>query len=206
MPKFKARPASRLAALAGGNLFAEFTQLSVKHGSANLGQGFPSFGAPPFLTKSLEEVMHGDVYAEKGKPDNLHHQYSRPGGEPSFANMLAGRYGPLLGQELSMENVVTTIGAQEGIYTTMHAFCDPGDEANRAVSAVNCHTAACLPLLSTCSNLARTQVLVITPAFDATFKSANLLGLSLKGVSLKPNSATATSTSEYQLDIEGRCA
>jgi aspartate/methionine/tyrosine aminotransferase len=120
------------------------------------------------------QVMYGDVYAEVGKPENLHHQYSRPGGEPGFATMLAERYGKALGQELTMENVVTTIGAQEGIYTTMHAFCDPGDE-----------------------------VLVITPAFDATFKSAALLGLLLKGVSLKPDAGTAaTSSRDYKLDIE----
>ena len=46
-------------------------------------------------------------------------------------------------------------------------------------------------------------MLVITPAFDATFKSAALLGLELRGVSLRPPTAgVATSSHDYKLDLE----
>ena len=51
--------ATRMEALSGGNLFAEFSALAVKHSSANLGQGFPSFGAPPFLARCVRSVPAG---------------------------------------------------------------------------------------------------------------------------------------------------
>ena len=60
--------------------------------------------------------MDGDSFASVGKPLNLNQQYTRPGGEPSLVQELAKVYSPKFGRELDpMSEVVTTIGAQEGM-------------------------------------------------------------------------------------------
>ena len=78
----------RIASL--GNVFSEFTLLSNEHGSENLGQGFPSFGAPDFLTKGVEDLWGGDLYTTELARHTLAHQYTTPGCEPELAAVRAG--------------------------------------------------------------------------------------------------------------------
>ena len=168
-------PSDRMEALSGGNIFAQFSALSVKHGSVNLGQGFPSYGAPNFVSQALVETMAGDSFEAYGKPQNLNQQYTRPGGEPTLVQQLAKIYSCEFNREIDpMSEMITTIGAQEGIFTVMHAFTNPGDE-----------------------------VVIITPSFDAFFKSAAVMGLTLRGVSLKPGAQSDSevrSVSDWTID------
>jgi aspartate/methionine/tyrosine aminotransferase len=148
-------PAARCKkVLEGGNIFATFTALSNEHKAMNLGQGFPSFGAPPFLANALAEVCKGDAFSVNG-PLNLNNQYTKPGEEPTLALTLSKMYRERFQKDLNASNVCTFVGAQEGIFTTMATFCNPGDE-----------------------------MVIITPCFDAYFKSASVFGLDVKGVPL----------------------
>ena len=166
-------PAKRIENLVlDGNVFADFTALSNQHGAANLGQGFPSFGSPPFLAEVLSEVCNGDSFTDASvPPHDLNNQYTKPGEEPVLAQMLADRYSSPMCQQLVPGNICTTVGAQEGLYTTFASFCNEGDE-----------------------------IVTITPAFDSYFKSAAVLGITVKAVPLQYDS-TSRQAGDLTLDI-----
>ena len=170
------KPAARVATIMQeGNIFATFTALANEHEAVNLGQGFPSFGSPEFLTAKLTEICRGDVFSENG-PADLNNQYTKPGEEPTLANKLSTIYSNEFNRELDPSNICTTVGAQEGIYTTMAAFCNPGDE-----------------------------IVVMTPCFDAYFKTASVLGLRVKGVPLTQTSNLSSrhpTAGDYTLDLD----
>ena len=76
-----------------------------------------------------------------------------------------------MNQEINPSNICTSCGAQEALFTSMATFCDPGDE-----------------------------VVMVTPAFDSYFKSAGVLGLSVKTVTLeKAGSSCEDHANEYYL-------
>lgn len=47
----------------------EYIQLALEHKPLNLGQGFPDFAAPEYVTKALADIAKGD--------NLLLHQYTR---------------------------------------------------------------------------------------------------------------------------------
>ena len=167
------RPAKRLKAALAPNIFAQFTALANQHKAANLGQGFPSFGSPEFLQKAVEDAMDGDVFAATGAPKALGNQYTKPGGEPTLGQTIAKIYGPRFKRQLDpLKEIVTTIGAQEAIFTCLFSWTDPEDE-----------------------------VVLFTPCFDAAVKSASTLGVKLVGVNMKPTT-TATSSKDWIVNME----
>ncbi|KAF1332743.1 Kynurenine-oxoglutarate transaminase, partial [Globisporangium splendens] len=108
---------TRVAAI-GNNVFAEISLLAAQHGAVNLGQGFPSFHTPEFVKQAAIDAINGN-----------HNQYTRPGGQVDYVNVLAEMYSPLLKRELNpMKEIVTFNGAQEGIASIMAALLEPGDE------------------------------------------------------------------------------
>lgn len=155
-----------------GNIFADFTMLSNQYKAMNLGQGFPSFGSPPFLQKYVQEMANGDLYCETG-PINLNHQYSKPGEEILLSQVLVSKYSKKFNIPLNGSNICTTVGAQEGIFTALSTFCNTGDE-----------------------------IVVITPSFDAYFKTASLLGLKVSAVQLKCTSRHNIQANDYVLDYD----
>jgi aspartate/methionine/tyrosine aminotransferase len=157
-----------------GNVFADFTALSNQHGAANLGQGFPSFGSPKFLSEVLSEVCYGDTFVDEASvsPHNLNYQYTKPGEEPTLTKLLADRYSSAMGHKLEPSNICTTVGAQEGLYTTFASFCNEGDE-----------------------------IVTITPAFDSYFKSAAVLGITVKAVPLQYDITSQKKAGDLKLDI-----
>ena len=166
------KPIARVATLVqDGNIFADFTILANQHQAMNLGQGFPSFGSPPFLAKSLAQMSSGDSYCETG-PENFNNQYSKPGEEMLLSQILIKKYSTKFGIPLTASNICTTVGAQEGIFTALSTFCDLGDE-----------------------------IVVITPSFDAYFKTAAFLGLKVATVQLRaPNCHQKIQANDFKLD------
>ena len=111
------QPAARVRGF-GETVFSEFTALAIQHGAINLGQGFPNFPAPDFIKQAALDAIGSDL-----------NQYARGVGHPRLVNALAQVYGPLFGRELDpMREIVTTTGATEGIFATIQALVDPGDE------------------------------------------------------------------------------
>ncbi len=102
----------------GATVFAEFTALALQHNAVNLGQGFPNFPAPSFIKEAARQAIAADL-----------NQYARSAGHPRLAQTLARVYGPLFGRELDpLNEIVVTTGATEGIFATIQALVNPGDE------------------------------------------------------------------------------
>eukprot|EP00943_MAST-04B_sp_MAST-4B-sp1_P005732 g5732.t1 len=122
-------------------------------------------------------IASGDIYTSEGKPKDLNNQYSKPGEEIELAQTLSIKYSKQMNSAISPSNICTSCGAQEALFTTIATFCDPGDE-----------------------------VLMVTPAFDSYFKSASVLDLNVKTVSLdkmenNPNPDNITKANDYYLDV-----
>ncbi len=110
-------PAARIQSF-GATVFAEFSALALTHGAVNLGQGFPNFAAPDFIKQAAQAAIAGDL-----------NQYARSAGHMPLVETLAQLYSPLFGRTLDPQReVVVTTGATEGIFATMQALVDPGDE------------------------------------------------------------------------------
>ena len=102
----------------GATVFAEFTALANATGAVNLGQGFPNFPAPDFVKEAAQAAIAADL-----------NQYARSAGHPRLVHALAQVYSPLFGRTLDpMQEIVVTVGATEGIFATVQALVNPGDE------------------------------------------------------------------------------
>ena len=102
----------------GPTVFAEFTALAIEHDAVNLGQGFPNFPAPDFIKQAAIRAIDTDL-----------NQYARAAGHPRLVAALSQIYSPLFGRELDpLHEIVVTVGATEGIFATIQALIDPGDE------------------------------------------------------------------------------
>ena len=102
----------------GATVFAEFTALANASGAVNLGQGFPNFPAPDFVKEAARAAIAADL-----------NQYARSAGHPRLVHALAQVYSPLFGRTLDpMQEIVVTVGATEGIFATVQALVNPGDE------------------------------------------------------------------------------
>jgi kynurenine--oxoglutarate transaminase/cysteine-S-conjugate beta-lyase/glutamine--phenylpyruvate transaminase len=110
-------PAQRVQGF-GATVFAEFTALAIQHDAVNLGQGFPNFPAPDFIKEAARQAIAADL-----------NQYARSAGHPRLVQTLARVYALLFGRELDpLNEIVVTTGATEGIFATIQAFVNPGDE------------------------------------------------------------------------------
>ena len=102
----------------GATVFAEFTALANQTGAVNLGQGFPNFAAPDFVKAAAQAAIAADL-----------NQYARSAGQPRLVQALAATYSPLFGRTIDpLAEIVVTVGATEGIFATMQALVEPGDE------------------------------------------------------------------------------
>lgn len=110
-------PATRVRGF-GTTVFTEFSALALQYNAVNLGQGFPNFPAPDFIKRAAQDAIDANI-----------NQYARGAGQMRLVNALAQTYGPLFGRELDpIREIVVTVGATEGIFATMQALIDPGDE------------------------------------------------------------------------------
>jgi len=171
------RVASKLSMLMNKpNIFAESTMLANKYNSANLGQGFPSYGAPDMLATYLTQENVTDIRPNGG----FAFQYSVPGGSFQLRDVVASHYSEALGYgppaapygapelkessttsavpPLTRDGVLVTVGGQEAIYTALSAWTDPGD-----------------------------KVAALTPCYDGIFASASLQDVEIVGVETRPD-------------------
>jgi N-succinyldiaminopimelate aminotransferase len=110
-------PASRRVSGFGETVFATYSRLAREVGAVDLGQGFPDFDPPRFVTEALREAATG------------YQQYPPLPGWPPLLEALAAELAPRLGRPLDPTgNLLVTVGATEGLFAAMQAFVDPGDE------------------------------------------------------------------------------
>jgi aspartate/methionine/tyrosine aminotransferase len=99
------------------SVFARMSDLAVRHGAVNLGQGFPDFGWP-------EEILEA---AAKALTEGSN-QYPPSRGLPALREAVADHYRRQFGQDLSEQNVCVTSGATEALGSAILATVDAGDE------------------------------------------------------------------------------
>ena len=106
-------------------VFAEVNQLKLEARRAgddivDLGFGNPDIPSPPQVVDKLVEAARN--------PRN--HRYSSSRGLPNLRKAVADRYSRRFGVEIDPETeVITTIGAKEGLSHLMWALVQPGDSA-----------------------------------------------------------------------------
>ncbi len=102
----------------GTSIFAEMSQLAVKHAAVNLGQGFPDFPGPDFVKEAAKAAIDTDL-----------NQYAVSHGAPRLRKAIAGMWGKAFGREIDLDREITvTSGATEAIFDALQAFLGPGDE------------------------------------------------------------------------------
>lgn len=101
----------------GTTVFTVWSQLAQKHNAINLGQGFPDFSPPAFVMEGYQKQQTG------------YQQYAQLAGMPALRESLAEQYQQDWGRNIQPQDEITvTVGATEGIYATIQALIDPGDE------------------------------------------------------------------------------
>ncbi len=102
----------------GTTIFAEMSQLALRTGAVNLGQGFPDTDGPPEVVAAAVEAMRTG-----------HNQYAPGPGVPALRAAIAAHQAWYYGIELDPgTEVVVTTGATEAVAAALLGLVDPGDE------------------------------------------------------------------------------
>ena len=102
----------------GTSIFTVMSQLAVKHGAINLGQGFPDFPMSPELIDKVTEAMKTG-----------HNQYAHTNGVPLLRERLSQKIQSLYQTAVHAETEITvTPGGTYAIFTAFSTIIQPGDE------------------------------------------------------------------------------
>lgn len=102
----------------GTTVFTVMSQLAVKHGAVNLGQGFPDFETPQRLRDKLTEAMRAGL-----------NQYALMTGVAALREQIARKVQALYGRTVDSDlDVTVTSGATEAIFAAIAAVVRVGDE------------------------------------------------------------------------------
>ncbi len=103
----------------GTTIFAEMSELAVKTGSVNLGQGFPDTDGPRQIAQAAADA----ILAGRGN------QYPPGAGIPELRKAIADHQDRWYGLKVNPDNeVLVTAGATEAIAAALLALVEPGDE------------------------------------------------------------------------------
>lgn len=109
---------NRLRGFDAPTVWNEFSPLSVKHGSCNMGQGFPDWESAPFIKEAMTKAVSANF-----------NQYCRSEGDLKLVETLANYYGKQIGRVIDPKTEVTvSVGATEGLFAIMQSFLNEGDE------------------------------------------------------------------------------
>ena len=100
--------------------------------AVNLGQGFPDWPAPDFVVEAAAAALRDG-----------HNQYCRAAGHPLLCEAVAAQYSDRWGREVDpTSQVVVTEGATGGVFTSMQALLQPGDEVVLMEPTYDCYAPA----------------------------------------------------------------
>lgn len=103
------------------SVWVEYVALALKYKPLNLGQGFPDYPPPSYVTKALSDVANGD---------HLLNQYTRGFGHPRLVQALSKAYSQWIGRQIDPNNeILVTVGAYQSLYNAIYGHIDHGDEA-----------------------------------------------------------------------------
>lgn len=99
-------------------IFAEMTELAVRHDAINLGQGFPDEDGPSSLLDAARDAIAGGF-----------NQYPPGAGVPALREAISADRGARYGTQYDPDGeVLVTVGATEAIAASLLALVDRGDE------------------------------------------------------------------------------
>jgi methionine aminotransferase len=102
----------------GTSIFAVMTRLANEHGAINLSQGFPDFDCDPALVDAVERAMRDG-----------HNQYAPMPGVLALREAIAAKVQQCYEATFDPHTEIqVTSGATAGLYATLTAFVQPGDE------------------------------------------------------------------------------
>lgn len=103
------------------SVWNEYIKLAQEYKPLNLGQGFPDYHAPEYVTKALASA------ASDTNP--LMQQYTRGFGHPRLVQAISKLYSKLVNREINPNTeVLVTVGAYEALYATIQSQVEVGDE------------------------------------------------------------------------------
>jgi kynurenine--oxoglutarate transaminase/cysteine-S-conjugate beta-lyase/glutamine--phenylpyruvate transaminase len=103
------------------SVWVEFGKLAVENQALNLGQGFPDFLPPPYVTDALKQM------AATANP--FLHQYTRSYGHPRLVKVLAETYSKYHGRQIDCnDEILCTVGAYGSLFCAIQGLINPGDE------------------------------------------------------------------------------
>ncbi|KAJ1509702.1 hypothetical protein HMI54_014535 [Coelomomyces lativittatus] len=101
------------------DVWSVFSPLAIKFNAVNLGQGFPNFPCTDFVKEAAAASVESGSY----------NQYAHPKGLLPLRETLSTTFSPLFHRTLDPEkNILVTSGANMGIFSTLGAYLNPGDE------------------------------------------------------------------------------
>jgi methionine transaminase len=102
----------------GVSIFAVMTRLANEHGAINLSQGFPDFDCDPALVEAVAAAMRAG-----------HNQYAPMPGVLALREAIAGKVQRCYDATFDPQTEIQIVaGATAGLYATLSAFVQPGDE------------------------------------------------------------------------------
>ncbi|RDI43516.1 pyridoxal phosphate-dependent aminotransferase [Nocardia mexicana] len=102
----------------GATIFAEMTELAVKHGAVNLGQGFPDTDGPAAVLEAARRAIADGV-----------NQYPPGRGMPVLRRAIAADRARRYGTDYDPDSqVLVTVGATEAIAASILGLVEPGEE------------------------------------------------------------------------------
>eukprot|EP00051_Salpingoeca_urceolata_P017341 m.235614 g.235614 ORF g.235614 m.235614 type:complete len:508 (-) comp18927_c0_seq11:1529-3052(-) len=110
---------NRLATFGGPSVWIEFTPLAKHLAAVNLGQGFPDWSPPDFVTQGAQQCLETRELQ----------RYARSQGQPSLVETIARHYGPRLGRTIDpLSEVLVTNGASQALSLSFMSLVEKGDE------------------------------------------------------------------------------
>ena len=102
----------------GTTIFTVMSKMANDYNAINLSQGFPNFPIAKELSQKYQEILHQN-----------HHQYKPMPGAPDLLEQVALKVKHHYGRNVDAhDEVLITAGATQGIFTTIQALVNSGEE------------------------------------------------------------------------------
>lgn len=115
----------------GTTIFTTMSKMAAEHHAINLSQGFPNFPVDQRLIDTMKSAVDSDV-----------HQYMPMPGYPALLDAIQLLIKTQYNRSLTHENLLVTAGATQGIFTSILALVEKGQEVIILDPSYDCYEPA----------------------------------------------------------------